>query len=412
MKILVLAGGIPQIELIKQLRKKFEGCEIILADYSEHPAAENYVDKFYRESTLDIPAIEKIATEEKVDFLITVCTDQALNTVAEVSEKLGLPCYIDAETGKNVTNKRYMKKVFGEYGIPTAKSMILDTVPESLLQDFSYPLVVKPVDCNSSKGVIKVTNFEEFKTATKSALEYSRTKQAIVEEFIEGKELSVDLYVHEGEPELLCVSESQKIRQEDKFVIYRAIYPSGVPEETLKEIKVIAKQIADAFKLKSCPMLIQMLYREGKLYVVEFSARTGGALKYQLIRQASGADIISATIDATLGQSRPIQKGKSYKYITNEFFYCHYGVFDRVEGFDELEKEGIITNYFVFKNKGTLMDKISNSGDRIASITIATDSYEDLVERHKKAIERVKALDVNGKDILHHGITYPLPERN
>ena len=76
MKALVLAGGLPQIALINELKKR--GIVTVLADYFENPVAKEYADIFYRESTLDVEAITRVAKQEKVDFLITVCTDQAL----------------------------------------------------------------------------------------------------------------------------------------------------------------------------------------------------------------------------------------------------------------------------------------------------------------------------------------------
>ena len=108
MTALVLAGGYPQIALIRELKSR--GITTVLCDYYENPVARPYADIFYQESTLDIPAITRVAQQEQVDFLITVCTDQALLTVAQVSEALGLPCYISHETALNVTNKAYMKK--------------------------------------------------------------------------------------------------------------------------------------------------------------------------------------------------------------------------------------------------------------------------------------------------------------
>ena len=93
MKALILAGGDPQIRLIEELKQR--GYYTILADYTEHPVAEVYADKFYRESTLDIEKIKEIAISEKVDIVITCCTDQALNTVSVISEELNLPCYIN-----------------------------------------------------------------------------------------------------------------------------------------------------------------------------------------------------------------------------------------------------------------------------------------------------------------------------
>ena len=89
---LVLAGGLPQIRLIKELQNR--SYYVILADYTEHPIAEPFADKFYRESTLDVEAIRKIAVKEQVEMIITCCTDQALETAARLSGELDLPCYI------------------------------------------------------------------------------------------------------------------------------------------------------------------------------------------------------------------------------------------------------------------------------------------------------------------------------
>ena len=104
MKALVLAGGFPQIALIEELKKR--NITVLLADYYPNPVAKPYADEFYQVSTLDIAAITELARTEKVDFLITACTDQALLTVAKVSEELGLPCYIDYKSAFYVTNLR------------------------------------------------------------------------------------------------------------------------------------------------------------------------------------------------------------------------------------------------------------------------------------------------------------------
>ena len=191
MKALVLAGGFPQITLIKKLKER--GIYTLLADYYESPVAKPYCDKFFRASTLDVEAIQNIAVAENVDFIITACTDQALLTVAKVSENLGLPCYIDYQTALNVTNKQYMKKVFIENNISTAKHTVMGTFDESNIKSMNFPLIVKPVDCNSSKGVKKVLNKEELIPAFETAVNYSRTDTAIVEEYIEGEELSADI---------------------------------------------------------------------------------------------------------------------------------------------------------------------------------------------------------------------------
>ncbi|MDM8287441.1 hypothetical protein QUW57_12755, partial [Phocaeicola plebeius] len=96
MKILVLAGGSDQIALIQEIKK--HGHTVLLADYFENPPARPYADKHFPISTLDIQAVKELAESENVDLITTACTDQALLTVAKVSEEIGLPCYISYQT--------------------------------------------------------------------------------------------------------------------------------------------------------------------------------------------------------------------------------------------------------------------------------------------------------------------------
>ena len=124
MKALVLAGGLPQIELIKQLKER--GIVTVLCDGSANALARPYADIFHQIPIFDIDAVRAVAEAEKVDFLITVCADQVLLVVAQVSEQLGLPCYIDFETARNVSDKKYMKRIFRENGIPTSRHVELE----------------------------------------------------------------------------------------------------------------------------------------------------------------------------------------------------------------------------------------------------------------------------------------------
>jgi len=403
MKALVLAGGFPQIALIEDLKNR--GITVVLADWNEEPVAKKYADVFYQASTLDIQAITEIAVKEKVDFLITVCTDQALHTVAKVSEDLGLPCYIDYKTALNVTNKAYMKKVFEEYNISTAKHIVMGELDESKIANMPYPLIVKPVDCNSSKGVKRVENIEELRVAFADAVNFSRTNTALVEQFIDGPEISVDVYVEDGKAHVLCVSNNEKIADKDKFVIFRGRCPAIEAEDVKEPIQRTAQQIADAFGLKNTPMLIQMITDGKEVYVLEFSARTGGGVKFLRIRRMAGFDVIGAVVDLTLGLKPHVEEGKGEsKFLVDEFIYCKPGKFDHLEGFDELKQEGIMTDYYLFKWKGAEFHSVDSSGDRIAGFTVQADTLDMLKEKHNIIADRIKVIGENGEDIMRHDL--------
>ena len=403
MKALVLCGGIPQIELMKDLKER--GIICILADMNENVVGRKYADKFYKVSVLDVAGVKQLAILEKVDFIITVCADQVLKVMAQVSEELGLPCYIDFDTAINVSDKSYMKRIFVENNIPTSKFVIMDKFEEDEINFLRYPLIVKPIDSYSSRGVRKVSDIQELKKAFYEALEISRDKKVVIEEFVEGNELTVDAYVEDGTVHILCVSKLDKIPGSDKFVIYRTNYPANVSEEIYLKVKEIAQKITDSFKLKNTPMLIQGITDNGTFSVVEFCARTGGGDKFRLIKKVSGFDVIKAVIDLTLGNKPHLELIKSNdKYIVDEFLYCKEGVFNHLEGFEEILSENIISEYYQLKPKGTECGEIRSSGDRVAYLTIEAASYEELIEKHKIVNSRIKVVDNNDKDILRHDL--------
>ncbi len=405
MRALVLAGGFPQITLIKKLKAR--GCYTVLADWNDEPVAKKYADKYYQVSTLDVEAIKNVAVKEKADFLITVCTDQALLTVAKVSEELNMPCYINYETALNVTNKQYMKEVFCNNGIPTAKHIIKAAITPEDISSMHFPLIVKPADCNSSKGVAKVKNFTELKEAFDFAENCSRTNTVVVEEFIEGRELSVDVYVDSGRAVVLDITNSEKIKDDNKFVINRTWHPAEINSDTKAQVEKVAQQIAEAFGIVDSPMLIQMIERDGAVFVLEFSARTGGGVKFITIKELSGFDVIDAVIDLTLGEKPKVKKAVSpCRYMIDEYIYCKPGVFDHLENFEELKNQGILFDYYLFKWRGAQFDSISSSGDRIAGFSVQADSLENLYRKQEIANKTLKVIDVNGNDIMRHDLLH------
>ncbi len=403
MKALVLCGGIPQIELINNL--KHRGIITILADMNEKVGGRQYADYFFPVSVLDVEAVKNLAIQENVDFVITVCADQVLQVMAQVSEELGLPCYIDYATAENVSKKTYMKRIFSESGIPTSRYLVMDEIDDAQIQTLKYPLIVKPVDSYSSRGVCKVQNKEDLYTAFAEAKKISRTHNAIVEEFVTGNELTVDVYVSEGTAHVLCISRLDKIPGSDRFVICRTCSPASISHTVLQKIRDASQKIADAFGLTNSPMLIQLITDGDNISIVEFCARTGGGDKFRLIKKVSGFDVVDAVVELTLGNHPTVSVERpDARLIVNEFLYCYPGTFDHLEGFSELLQENIITEYYQLKSQNTVMGSISSSGDRVAYFTIEADTESELIAKQQLANTKIKAIDIHGNDMLRHDI--------
>ena len=403
MKALVVAGGLAQIELINQLKER--GITTVLIDGNPNALARPYADKFYQMAIFDIEAVKNLAVEEKVDFLITCCADQVLLVVAQVSEMLGLPCYIDYQTGQNVSDKKYMKKIFHENNIPTSRHVEMTELDWERIKELQYPLVVKPVDAYSSRGVRKAQNPEELELYFGEAAQISRAGGVIVEEFVSGTEISVDVYVEDGVAKVLCVSNSEKIADADRFIIFRGRFPVAASPEIMEQIRVVAQQIADAFQLKDAPMLIQMINTGERVSVLEFCARTGGNMKYLLIKRSCGFDVIKAVIDLAVGEKPHVElREPESKYIVNDFIYCKPGVFDRFEGVEEMLEQGMITDFRPLRPRGFQVFGVRSSSDRIAGFTVQADTLEEFNRKHRAAVENLKVLDVDGNDIMRRDL--------
>ena len=398
-----MAGGLPQIELIKQLKER--GITTVLADGNPNAIARPYADIFYQLAIFDVEAVKEVALREQVDFLITVCADQVLLVVAQVSEMLGLPCYIDYETARNVSDKTYMKEIFWRHDIPTSRYMELTEPDWDRIHQLRYPLVVKPVDAYSSRGVRKVNSDEELLPCFAEAAQISRTGGVIVEEFVSGDEISVDVYVENGVAKVLCVSNSEKLRTDDRFIIFRGRYPVAADDALLEEIRRVAQQIADAFGLVDSPMLIQMISDGKRVSVLEFCARTGGNMKYLLIRRSCGFDVIRAVIDLTLGEKPHVElQSPEARYIVNDFIYCDKGIYDRLEGFEELKDQGILADYHPLRPRGFEIRGIASSSDRVAGFTVTADTLEEFNRKHRIIVDSVRVLDTEGRDIMRRDL--------
>ena len=399
-KALVLCGSLPQISLIRVLKER--GYQAILADMNENAPAVPYADKFYPVSTLDIVGIRKIAVEEKVDMILSVCADQMLLVVAQISEELGLPCYVDYQTSKDVSSKEYMKEIFVKGGVPTSKYIVrANLVPEDII-GLNFPLIVKPVDAYSSKGVRKCENYEELKVGFAEAVNISRTNTAVVEEFVGGEEFSVDVYVENGVAKVLCIGMLSKTPQKGKFVICRATYPPQISNSVKEKIADTAQKITDAFHLVDTPMLIQLKVDGEKVSVIEFCSRTGGGNKFSLIKKLTGFDVVTAVLDLTLGNKPHVPEFKNDKCVVDEFVYCNEGTLDHVEGFEELYSDGLIDDYFIFCKKGSVFGEIKSSGDRLGYFSVSGKTREELAQKHSKINSRIRAFSDKGDDLIKH----------
>ncbi len=398
---LVLGGTAPHIELINQLKGR--GYYTILIDYFDNPPAKSVADEHLKESTLDYETVLKIGGERRADLVISACVDQANVTACYVGEKLGLPIPYSYQTALACSDKQIMKRIMLENDIPTAAFYSIDKVSDVDNLELRFPVMVKPANCCASTGVKKANSIEDVKKSVAAALELSRTGQALVEEFIIGKEISIYFYIDNKKARHLITSQRFSVLDGEKKVVrcFSSIAPVDLSDNVIYQMDTIAEKIALAFGLDNTPLFYQCIVDQNEnVSIIEFAPRVAGGLSFRTILKHTGFDIISATIDSYLGIRPKVNLIYDDKYYLTHQINARPGMYNHVVKYREMIDRGIIDEIHFHKTKGFQIHDESASGGRIAAFISASDNIPEILNKAKIAISEMDVISATGDSMI------------
>lgn len=404
---IILGGTFPHIELINKLKNR--GYYTILIDFLVNPPAKNYADEHIIESTLDKELVLQITKNRNANLIISSCVDQANVTACYVAEKLNLPLPYSYETANLISNKVSMKRRMVEGGIPTSNYVEIDKLSKLGNINLTFPLIVKPSDSNSSKGVRKAINTIELNEFAEHAFSTSRNNKIIVEEFIEGKEIGVDCYIKDGDAKIIMTRERIKINDINISTqqIIGSFWPAKLTKNILKEIKEIANKIANVFDLDNTPLMIQAIIKDDCINVIEFAPRIGGGENYRIIKELTNFDIIDASINSYLSIHAKIDYQEPSNIYFDNYIYTKAAVFDSIIGGKALFDNNLIEYLNVYKQEGTRIGLELSSNNRVGVFIIKSNDRKGILDKLKEAIYLFDVLDDNGKSIMIKNIYKP-----
>ena len=395
-KALILCGTIPHTLLLEKLKEK--GYYTILADMNSRAPAVPFADEFVPVSAMDKEAVLRTAEEKKVDLVIASCSEQANSVCCYVGGKLGLPHPYSYETSLDVTNKGRMKALFKKGGVTTSDYMLFRDPAELDRCTLNYPVVVKPVDAYSSKGVHKADNPAELKEYAADALRVSKSGQGIAEEYCPGMEIQVDCVAIDGTAHVL-MTRSKKTMSQDAIELNScgSVVPAPLTEAENEQAADLARKICAAFGLKNTPFFYQARVDGGVISVLEFAPRIGGGLSFQMVKRATGVDIVDLSIRSFTGEPLSLEGMREKpKCLSTLLLYMNPGVFGKVTGLEELEAEGIVDYSAVLKKEGDAVGPDRTSSNRAVTLLTTAETPEELEEKTKAALSRVDILDTEG----------------
>ncbi len=392
-KILVLGGGRHQINLIQYLEDN--GFEVVLSDYLPESPGHKVASHPTLTSTLDFEANLELAKEHNIKGVITSGTDQPLNIMAKIGEALDVSSYLSVKSAALCTDKRKMFEVLSAKGLNIPMYKIVhsaDEIPSSL----KYPIIIKPVDSQGQRGISIVEEAGNLRDEVEGAIAESKSKAAIVQEFVKGPEITISAWVSNAKAQVLLITDRVTYNKDEAVgVCFQHVYPSSAIEGLSDKAAALAQSIAEAYELHSGPIYIQCIVQEGEIHIVEATCRIGGGHEDQLIKQITGIDIYPHLLElASTGKSDNFPEVGSFpldgKFALINFLLAREGKLNELI-IPEHEENFMQGNYYY--NKGYLQKKIVNSLGRVGYFMADGNSFSALHENANRIYNAFSAKD-------------------
>ncbi|MBI4388739.1 MAG: alpha-hydroxy-acid oxidizing protein [Nitrospinae bacterium] len=399
--LMVIGGGIFQAPLIKTAREM--GLKVVVTDYD--PEAEGMSIADYplvvstRNINLTVNAAKAFHAQIPLDGVITVGTD-ASQTVAAVANALNLPG-IPFEVAERATDKIKMRRCLKKKGIPVPDFRSVWTLDDAkrAAEEMPLPLVIKPCDNMGARGVRKIQHRDDLIPAFYEAKESSISGNLIVEEFMEGPELSFDALIYNDQITITGIAD-RIIERSPYFVEVGHTMPSNLPDEQLQMASDMFKDAIRALGITMGAAKGDVKIAAGGARIVEIAARlSGGWMSAYTYPLASGVNLYKAAIQIAIGQAPADLKPKTNLVSAERALIPPPGKILSIRGVDEARKIKGVKEVILLKEPGdAVSDLKSNMGKAGYVITVAK-TREEAIHINDLA-RQVIQIDVGPSGVL------------
>jgi len=382
-KRLLLLGGsryaLPVIEAAHKL-----GIYVITCDYLPDNIAHKYSDEYCNVSIIDKDAVLEAAKKLHIDGIMSFACDPGVVTAAYVAEQLGLPSCGSYESVCILQNKDRFRAFLTEHGftVPVAKGYT--DIAEAVVDAgrFNWPVIVKPTDSAGSKGVTRVDDPAKLEESIRYALSFSHCDAFIIEDFIEKKGFSsdTDSFTVDGELKFVSFS-SQRFDEnaENPYTPAAYSWPASISAEHQQELTSEIQRLLKLLGMRTSIYNIEV--REstnGKAYIMELSPRGGGNRLAEMLRYATGVDLITNAVRAAVGDPVVDVEQKPYNGCWAEVILhsTQAGVFDHLWVAEELR--GNVVEEDLWIEPGTEVGGFSGANEAIGTLVLKFETEERL----------------------------------
>lgn len=371
----MLLGGIRYLlPVIKAAHE--QGYYVITADYLPDNIAHKYSDEYVNVSIIDKEAVLKVAQEKQIDGIMSFGVDPGVVSASYVQNQMGLPSFGPFESVEILQNKDRFRAFLAEhdFNVPKAKAYI--SIDDAMVDatQWDYPVIVKPTDAAGSKGVTRVDGPEHLKSAVAYAFEKSLSGHIIIEDFIEKTGCSSDTDSMSVEGKLSFVSFNAQrfdVNASNPYTPAAYSWPSTFTQEQEEYLTKEIQRLITLLGLKTVVYNIETrIGANGKPYIMELTPRGGGNRLCEMLRYATGVDMISSITRAMVGDSiEPIEQKPYNGHWAEIILHADQeGVFDYLNISNNLPAEIVEEDLWV--KKGDFVEPFEGANNAIGTLVL------------------------------------------
>jgi biotin carboxylase/NAD(P)H-dependent flavin oxidoreductase YrpB (nitropropane dioxygenase family) len=390
--LLIIGGGVFQVPAIKTAKSM--GLKVVVTDYNREAEGMLLADYPIEVSTRNINLTVNIAKQFHrscpLDGVMTVGTD-ASQTVAAVADALNLPG-IPFEVAERATDKIKMRQVLKGRGVPIPDFRPIWTLEEcqKAVQDMPLPLVIKPCDNMGARGVRKIERLDDLIPAFREAKEASISGKLILEEFMEGPELSLDALVFDDTIHITGVAD-RIIERAPYFVEVGHTLPSALPEKQQARAVEVFKQAISALGIDIGAAKGDIKITPEGPKIIEIAARlSGGWMSAYTYPLATGVNLYKAAIQVALGETPTDLKPKTSLVSAERSLFPLPGKILSIRGVEEARKIKGVKEIILMKEAGDMAEEPRSNMGKVGYVITVAKTREEAIRINDLARETLK----------------------
>lgn len=372
--ILIFGVGELQRSIINRAARR--GLFTVGIDPCEEASARDACDIFEVVGGQDFEGTLAVAKKYNVSALVTASTDKPLVMMARVAKELHLP-FFSMETAEWSTDKFQMKQRFMEGGVPCAKGRLIRHAEEA--KNLCFPVICKPRDNSGSRGVKLCRDVNELQECIDEALDNSKLDTVLVEEFIEGREFSIETLHYEGKSEVIQFTE-KKTTEFPYNVELGHKQPASLTDDERQHVRDIISKIAVCMHFENCPSHTELKVNERGIFVIETSPRLGGDyITSTLTPLSTGINLEDQLLHIALGEKVDTITGRVNKASAVCFFSLSKGTVTAIdEHISEVVSWPNIHSFGLKLKVGDNVNQITSSLNRYGQFVVTGKNRQEL----------------------------------